>query len=447
MKKLNRRNLLKHAGLVSLGAFAGVQVGFGNTVLRGKGVGSNELLIYVQLNGAMDGLNLVPPRTGANYSEYANVLRPVIHIPNSQSLTLNGVSDFGLHPLATGMQSLFNNNKMAIVHATGLLEANRSHFVSTALMEQGVQSTATSYGTGWITRYFNSSESTPANAVIPSLVPSYSNTDAVLGDASVLVMGDSAAFSLNQGHWAWESAMQDTISQIFANPVNTEDVVAAHTLNASQIVQTIFDDINNPYVPENGAVYPAGYFGEQTKAVARLYKANVDLEVAYIQTGGWDTHVNQGTGITGAFADLVQGLSDGLNALYLDLTASNAGKFTIIVQSEFGRRAYENTDQGTDHGYGNPMFVIGDNVNGGFYGQFPGLTPAELFEGDDVAVTTDYRHVVTEVLMRRMGNRYLGHIFPGYDNYSPLGVVSGVDQIPDYDYNFNADVVFKSGFE
>ncbi len=445
MKKINRRNFLKKAGLVSLGAVAGVQVGFGNTILRGKGAGSNELLIYVQLNGAMDGLNMVPPRTGANYSEYANVLRPVIHIPNTQSLALNGVAEFGLHPLATGMQSLFNANKLAIIHATGLMQANRSHFVSTALMEQGVQSTASNYGTGWITRYFESSETTPPNPVIPSLVPSYDNTDAILGDPAALVMGSSTEFSLNQGHWAWESAMQDTITQIFSNPVNTEDRVAAHTLNSSQVIQNIFDDVNNPYVPENGAVYPTGYFGNQTKAVARMYKANVDLEVAYIQTGGWDTHVNQGTGITGQFADLVKELSDGLNALYLDLTASNAGKFTIIVQSEFGRRAYENTDQGTDHGYGNPMFVVGDNVNGGFYGQFPGLTPAELFEGDDVAVTTDYRHVVTEVLMRRMKNRYLGHVFPGYNNYSPLGIVTGNDLVPDY--NFELDRIFNSGFE
>ncbi len=445
MKKINRRNFLKKAGLVSLGAVAGVQVGFGNTILRGKGAGSNELLIYVQLNGAMDGLNMVPPRTGADYSEYANVLRPVIHIPNTQSLALNGVAEFGLHPLAIGMQSLFNANKLAIIHATGLMQANRSHFVSTALMEQGVQSTASNYGTGWITRYFESSETTPPNPVIPSLVPSYDNTDAILGDPAALVMGSSTEFSLNQGHWAWESAMQDTITQIFSNPVNTEDRVAAHTLNSSQVIQNIFDDVNNPYVPENGAVYPTGYFGNQTKAVARMYKANVDLEVAYIQTGGWDTHVNQGTGITGQFADLVKELSDGLNALYLDLTASNAGKFTIIVQSEFGRRAYENTDQGTDHGYGNPMFVIGDNVNGGFYGQFPGLTPAQLFEGDDVAVTTDYRHVVTEVLMRRMKNRYLGHVFPGYNNYSPLGIVTGNDLVPDY--NFELDRIFNSGFE
>ena len=443
MKKLNRRQFLKNTGLVSLATVAGVQVGFGQSLLRGKGSGSGgELLIYVQLNGGMDGLNMVPPKSGENYTQYSTVLRPAIHIPASQSLNLNGVTDFGFHPLATGMQTLFNSGKMAVVHATGLLEANRSHFVSTALMELGVQNTSSVLGTGWITRYFNSSQNSSNNALIPSFVPSYGNSDAILGDAAALVMGEPNEFRLNQGHWAWESAMQATMVDIFSDPIETEDRVAAHTLNASQIVQTIFD---GPYTPENNAQYPVGYFGNQTQAVARLFKANVDLEVAYIQTGGWDTHVNQGTGTTGEYANLAKELSDGLNALYQDLTASNAGKFTIIVQSEFGRRAYENTEQGTDHGYGNPMFVIGDNVNGGFYGQFPGLTPAELFEGDDVAVTVDYRDVVSEVLMKRMKNRFLGHIFPDYTGYTPLGVVSGVDLTPVYAFDF--DPVFKSGFD
>lgn len=445
MKNLSRRKFLRNSSLISLATVAGVQVGFGKSLLKGAGSGSgSELLIYVQLNGGMDGLNMMPPRTGVDYTQYSTVLRPEIHVPNTESLSLNGNPEFGFHPLATGMQSLFNTNKMAIVHATGLNEANRSHFVSTALMELGVENTTTTVGTGWITRYFNSSSITPINAIIPSLVPSYDNSDAVLGDSSALVMGSPEEFSLNQGHWAWESLMQDTVNQIFENPTRTEDIVAAQTLNASAIIQ----GINwSGYIPENGAQYPVGFFGNQAKTVAQLYKENVNLEVAYIQTGGWDTHVNQGSGITGQFADLVKELSDGLNALYLDLTASNAGKFTIIVQSEFGRRAYENTEQGTDHGYGNPMFVIGDNVNSGIYGQFPGLTAAELFEQDDVAVTTDYRDVVTEVLMRRMGNRFLGHIFPGYSSYAPLGVVSGTDLQPNYDTEFQGDLLFKSGFE
>ena len=176
-----------------------------------------------------------------------------------------------------------------------------------------------------------------------------------------------------------------------------------------------------------------------------MYKEQVDLEVAYIPTGGWDTHIGQGTGTTGEFANLVQELSDGLLALYQDLNASNAGKFTIIVQSEFGRRAYENDSNGTDHGYGNPMFIIGDNVNPGFYGQFPGLAENELFEESDVNATVDYRDVVSEVLMKRMNNRFLGYIFPNYTGYTELGIINGADHNPVYDFDY--DPIFASGFD
>jgi uncharacterized protein (DUF1501 family) len=444
MKKLNRRQFIKNSGLVTLAGLGGAQVGFGRSLLKGtNGNNSKDLLIYIFLNGGMDGLNLLPPRSGANYNEYKNALRPNLHIPNTESLALNGNSEFGFHPLATGMRDLFNQNKMAIVHATGLLESNKSHFVTTSLMERGVQDNSSpNLGTGWITRYFASSLSTPDSALLPAVVPSYNNTDAVLGDPAALVMGSPNEFSLNLGHWAWESSMQATISEIFTNPSNQEGIIAHQTLNASAVVQGI--DWAN-YVPGNGAQYPIGFFGDQLKTIAQLFKEDVDLEVAYIPSGGWDTHIGQGTGTTGEFASLVQSLSDGLSAFYQDLNATHAGKFTIIVQSEFGRRAYENDSNGTDHGYGNPMFVIGDDVNGGFYGQYPGLQFNQLFEEGDVDVTVDYRDVVSEVLLKRMQNRFLGFIFPGYTGFTPMGIVSGADLNPVYDFDF--DPLFKSGFD
>ena len=442
MKKLNRRQFLKGSGLVTLAGLGGVQVGFGSGIFGGQANNSKDLLIYVFLNGGMDGLNFMPPRSGADYTAYSTQLRPSLHIPNNLSLALNGQNAFGFHPNATGMRDLFNDDKMAIVHATGLVEANRSHFVSTALMELGVETPSSNLGTGWLTRYFNSSLTTPDDALIPSVVPSYNNTDAVLGNPSSLVMGSPDEFSLNQGHWAWESAMQNTLAEIYNTPSSLEDTVANQTLLASQIVQGI--DWEN-YVPDNGAQYPVGYFGNQLKTIAQMYKEQVDLEVAYIPSGGWDTHIGQGTGDTGEFANLVQEVSDGLKALYQDLSANNAGKFTIIVQSEFGRRAYENDSNGTDHGYGNPMFIIGDNVNPGFHGQFPGLATNQLYQEDDVDVTVDYRDVVSEVLMKRMQNRFLGFIFPGYTGYTELGVVNGADLQPVYDFDY--DPIFASGFD
>jgi len=442
MKKLNRRKFLQGTGLVSVAGMGGLQLGFANTLLnRGSGATGQNLLVYVFLDGGMDGLNMVPPRSGPDYTQYSSVLRPNLHIPSSQSLALNGQSAFGMHPSAPGLAQLFNDNHMAIIHATGLLEANRSHFEATKFMELGTQGVS-SLGTGWLTRYFNSSVHTPSDAVMPSIVPSYGNTDAVLGDPTALVMANPQEFSLSDGHWAWTDTMQDILADIHANPETLEQLVAHQTLNASDIIQAI--DWDN-YTPGGGADYPVSFLGDQLRTVAQLYKNNVNLEVAYVPTGGWDTHVGQGTGTTGQFADLTSNLSAGLAALYQDLSASHPGQFTIIVQSEFGRRAYENSDQSTDHGYGNPMFVIGEEVNGGFYGQFPGLSPAQLFEGGDVEATVDYRDVVSEVLIKRQRNRFLGYIFPGYSDYMPLGIVNGASLTPIYEEDY--DPLFASGFE
>jgi uncharacterized protein (DUF1501 family) len=442
MKKMNRRKFLQGSGLVTLAGMGGLQLGFANTIIRGGNGGSGrDLLVYVFLNGGMDGLNMVPPRSGSDYTEYSTVLRPNLHIPNTESLALNGQNAFGMHPSATGLANLFNSNKMAIVHATGLVEANRSHFEATRFLELGAQG-VTTLGSGWLTRYFNSSIYTQDDAVMPSIVPSYNNTDAVLGDPTALVMANPQEFSLSDGHWAWTDEMQDILGEIYANPNTLEQLVGHQTLNASSIIQAI--DWDN-YVPGNGAVYPDGFFGNQLRTVAQLYKNDVDLEVAYVPTGGWDTHTGQGTGTTGQFADLTSELSAGLYAFYQDLTATHNGRFTIIVQSEFGRRAYENSDQSTDHGYGNPMFIIGDEVNGGFFGQFPGLAPNQLFEGDDVEATVDYRDVVSEVLMKRQRNPFLGYIFPGYTGYTPLGVVNGDDMIPVYEEDY--DPLFKGDFD
>jgi len=306
------------------------------------------------------------------------------------------------------MANLFNQNKMAIVHATGLVEPNRSHFVATALMELGLQGQISSLGTGWLTRYFASSLNSPANALIPAFVPAYNNTDAVLGDPTALVMGNPNEFSLNQGFWGWEDETQMVLEELNQNPDTIEKVASNQTLLASTVIQGI--DWDN-YVPGNSAVYPTGNFGNQLETVAQLYKENVGLEVAYVPYGGWDTHTGQGTGTTGVFADLTLSLSEGLNALYQDLSATHADRFTIVVHTEFGRRAYQNGANSTDHGYGNPMFVIGDSVNGGFHGQFPGLLPNQLLSGQDVDATVDYRDVVSEILLKRLQNRFLGYIF------------------------------------
>ena len=246
MKKINRRKFLQGSGLVSVASLGGMQLGFANQLLKGGSSGSSrDLLVYVFLNGGMDGLNMVPPRSGNNYTQYSTVLRPNLHIPNSVSLALNGQNAFGMHPSATGMASLFNSDKMAIVHATGLIESNRSHFEATRYMELGTQA-GSNLGTGWLTRYFNSSIHTPDDAVMPSIVPSYNNTDAVLGDPTALVMANPQEFSLSDGHWSWGDTMQDILADINATPNTLEQLVTHQVLNASEIIQGIDWDNYTP---------------------------------------------------------------------------------------------------------------------------------------------------------------------------------------------------------
>ena len=178
--------------------------------------------------------------------------------------------------------------------------------------------------------------------------------------------------------------------------------------------------------------------------IARLAKLGLGLRGAAIDYGGWDTHDGQATGSTGFFANQVATLAQGMAALYQDLDGANgvAQRMTVVVMSEFGRRLRENDDSGTDHGHGNVMLVMGGKVNGGVHGAWPGLRNDQLYDGADLAITTDYRRVLSEILIRRLGNNRLDLVFPGYNGYQPMNVVQGLDLPP-----WLPGTVFMDGFE
>ena len=184
------------------------------------------------------------------------------------------------------------------------------------------------------------------------------------------------------------------------------------------------------YVPANGAVYPSGSFGEHLQVIAQMVKMDTGLHVATVDLGGWDTHEYQGDGSGGYMADLLGELAQGLSALYIDLDGSGAASYTdrliVVVMSEFGRRMKENASHGTDHGHGSVMLVLGGQVNGGIvYGDWPGLSNDQLYDNADLAVTTDFRRVLREILINRLGNGNLSAVFPGYSGYQPIGIVAG----------------------
>ena len=190
----------------------------------------------------------------------------------------------------------------------------------------------------------------------------------------------------------------------------------------------------NCNTPTPGVEYPRSSFSTQLQALAQIIKLDVGLSIATVDLGGWDTHAEQGNRINQHFGRLVRTLSEALAAFYQDLndseTSPRINRLTVVVQSEFGRRLRENDNRGSDHGHGNVMLVLGGEVNGGIHGKWPGLHTDQLYDGVDLDVTTDYRQVLSEILIRRLQNNRLGTVFPGLQDYTPLGIVQGKDLAP-----------------
>jgi hypothetical protein len=278
----------------------------------------------------------------------------------------------------------------------------------------------------------------------------------LLGSSDAITMGSGSDFRLNTFHWSWGNDNPDEGLVGAVTRMNTLwsggtqlEVAGAETLESLALLRGV--DFAG-YAPSGGANYDLAYnggFGDQLRDVACLIKRGLGLRAVTIDLGNWDTHVGQGNPSQSWdwFGNQVESLSAGLDAFYTDLSSDSSGnlmnRVSVLVVSEFGRRAIENEDGGTDHGYGNVILALGGSVNGGqIYGNFPGLGSEELYEGTDVRVTTDYRQVVSEALIRRMGNPNIYYVFPGYGGYAPLGIFQGPDAPPS-----GFDAIFADGFD
>ncbi|MDX1502780.1 MAG: DUF1501 domain-containing protein [Thermoanaerobaculia bacterium] len=401
-----------------------------------------EVLVVVFLRGGMDGLNLLPVVGGADRGHYETA-RPNLAIPVSgpgAALPLAG--PFGLHPEAAPLLDLYQDGRLAIVHATGHEIANRSHFESMEFLELGTPGIRTTT-TGWLTRHLQSSAGLPDEVILPSVSLGGVQQASLRGDRDTVNMSDPGVFRLNTGPWAWRSAQRTSLRRLYQADSSIVHVTGVQALDAVDVIELY---ASGDYVPSNGAVYPEGSFGDHLQVIARMIKLQIGLHVATLDLGGWDTHANQEY----PFNSLVGQLAQGLAALYADLDGAGAEshtqRLTVVVQSEFGRRFAQNADNGCDHGHGNPMLVLSGTALGGLHGVWPGLAPGQLFEGLDLAVTTDYRRVLSEILIRRLGNNRLGVVFPGYSGYTPMGVVSGPDLEPDYTGGSGQEI-FSDGFE
>jgi uncharacterized protein (DUF1501 family) len=393
---MNRRDILRLAAGTSL-------VPFGGAGWAATADGGPKRLIVIFLRGAVDGLNVVVPYAERTYYE----VRPTIAIGGPETelgaLPLDG--RFGLHPALAGLLPLWNDGKLAFVHAAGSPSATRSHFDAQLFIENGTPGDSTTPD-GWM------------NRLLAALPAPHGPTDAVSVGPTLpqILRGSLPIANLPLGPEAARPMPLDRpeISRAFDRLYAGNDPLSEAYRQARAVRGELLGDLASEMRPaDNGAPPPSG-FPREAARLAHLIRRDRHIRLAFASLGGWDTHVNQGRA-KGQLASRLQSLGDGLAALARGL-GKDWDDTVVVVISEFGRTVRENGNGGTDHGHGNVVWVLGGSVRGGrVYGDWPGLAKAQLYQGRDLAVTTDYRTVFAAILERHLGlaDRQLAQIFPG----------------------------------
>jgi len=374
------------------------------------GAGKKQLVVLFQ-RGAADGLNIVVPFAEPNYYR----MRPSIAIPQPKrggadtAVDLDGF--FGLHPGLAPLAPLFQKNQMAIVNAAGSPDSTRSHFDAQDYMESGTPGVKATED-GWLDRAIGTipeENASPFRAVamgpnLPRMLHGSMGAIAIPDLRQFKVQPQSAAMT-NVAEGGFEAMYAQTVDHAL-HGTGTETFEAIDMLRKIDTAK---------YPPENGADYPKGAVGQRLQQIGQMIKANIGAEVLFLDCGGWDNHVNEG-GAQGQLANLLKDLGQSLAAFHQDM-GDRMAEIVVVTMSEFGRTAKENGNRGTDHGHANCMFVTGGDVKGGrVYGKWPGLEEHQLNEGRDLALTTDFRSVVGEILVKHLGVKDLAPVFPGFEN-------------------------------
>jgi len=398
---MNRREFLRYALWAGSGAL--LSIGTRGWAARiTESLAANRRLIVVFMRGAVDGLNVVVPYADEHYYQ----ARPSIAIPKSGQeggvLDLDGY--FGLHPALAPILPLWQNHTLAFVHASGSPDPNRSHFEAQAYMETGAPGDST-VSSGWM------------NRLLGALPGAHTPTEALsLGNALPLILtGANPVSNLPLGRNAGHAMPMDRsrVAQAYATLYQGDTPVAQAFHQGLQARGELMGDLQQEMVNSaNGAPNAIG-FANDTQRLANLMHRDASIRLAFLSVGGWDTHVGEGA-VEGQLANHLQALAQGLATLSQGL-GNLYQDSVILVMSEFGRTMRENGNAGTDHGHGNVMWLLGGQVNGGkVYGEWPGLADSQLYENRDLAVTTDFRQVISSVLSRhlRLPDTGLAKVFP-----------------------------------
>jgi len=364
-----------------------------------------KVLVAIFQRGAADGLNIVVPHGERSYYD----LRPTISVPRpvqgaaDTAIDLDGF--FGLHPSLAPLKPLWDRQQLAIVHAAGSPDPTRSHFDAQDYMESGTPGLKAT-GDGWLNRALSKAEGKPSPVRAVSLGPTLPR--ALKGVNSAVAVDSLGAFTVR------DAAAAKALESMYAG--SQDQILGGTGRETFEAVALLQNIQKTPYQPAAGASYPKGRFGDSMRQIAQLIKADVGVEVAFADLGGWDHHVNEvGTKASvGQLANRLDEFGSSLAAFYQDL-GDRMEDVVVVTMSEFGRTAKENGNRGTDHGHANAMFVMGGPVKGGkVYGQWPGLAREQLYEERDLALTTDFRDVLSEAVYQHLGNRSLKQVFPNY---------------------------------
>src|SRR3982074_2009499 len=365
----------------------------------------NKRLVLVFRRGGGEGLNIVSPHGEPQY--YA--MRPSINIPRKAVLDLDGF--FGLHPALASFQPLWQQCHLAIVHAAGSPDATRSHFDAQDFMESGTPGVKIT-DDGWLNRSLHAMPPSSPKSAFRAIALGPSLPRILSGAEPACAMNNINVFSIG-GRNAKGSPAATAFEAMYDHSVDSVlHGTGEETFDAVKMLKAADP---SKYTALPGANYPRGRFGDILRQLAQLIKANLGVQVAFADIGGWDHHVNEGS-TEGQIANVLSEFSQSITAFWTDL--GDLGEDTVVVtMSEFGRTARENGNRGTDHGHANVMFVLGGPGKGGrVYGRSPRPAQPQVYEGRALAVTTDFRLVLSEVVSRYLGNKDLKTVFPGFEN-------------------------------
>jgi uncharacterized protein (DUF1501 family) len=364
---------------------------------------NNKKLIVLFQRGAVDGLNVVVPYREKNYYS----MRPSIAIKQNEVLDLDGF--FGLHPSMDSFKPLYDAGHLAIIHAAGSPDMTRSHFDAQDYMESGTPGLKITED-GWLNRALQAEALTTKPSAFRAVALGTQVPRTLQGKVPAIAINNLADFSV-AGRGPQTSPISNAFQAMYDE--STDAVLHGTGQETFEAVKMLKSANPAKYQPAAGVNYPNSPFGNSLKQVAQLLKANLGVEAAFCDIGGWDTHQNQGNA-NGQLANRLKEFSESIAAFWTDM-GDDAENITLVTMSEFGRTARQNGTGGTDHGHANVMFMLGGKVKGGkVYGRWPGLANEQLNEGRDLAVTTDFRNVLGEAAFKTLGSKNLDIVFPGF---------------------------------